>query len=242
MIYVFGGSVIAVATAVRLSKKGYRVILVHQGRRLGLFPFTVTTEKFVNEMGVDVDKHSEYEIVSALVGGERIGFGSPLHVLRSTPFLEETLAYNEIPLTFKPPNREAETLVDLNPKSVDGLKLTQIAEVEKNPLESQIMLDARPKSYVAIMFRTPSLRVTHVYSEKEYAPSNKALAWTVRPPYYLLTPDSQPQPILSLAGQDVAESEENPQRQKAYVDDVLTTLREGLNDGCVERFLRVLNF
>ncbi|MEM4295153.1 MAG: hypothetical protein QXX19_04950 [Candidatus Caldarchaeum sp.] len=208
-LLVLGGSVFAVATAVRLAREGYRITLVYPRRRLGLFPFALLPEFFISELGVEPRRHSEAEITACTFGGQL--FKTPtLHLTRTTPLLEEAVAYNEITFSHKPPTGHSDKTIDCNPVEWKGLKLYQYVNVDEKQASGFVKVEARPNSVISITVSWGWTSLSYVYSFKPPSPSKTFTAHIQRDVAYRLQPGGEPFPVVSLLGQDHAESLREP--------------------------------
>ncbi|MEM1942560.1 MAG: hypothetical protein QXO30_02275 [Candidatus Caldarchaeum sp.] len=208
-LLVLGGSVFAVAKAVRLAREGYRVMLVCPRRRLGLFPFALLPEFFISELGVEPRRHSEAEITACTFGGQL--FKTPtLHVTRATPLLEEAVAYNEITFSHKQPTAHSDETIDCNPVEWEGLKLYQHVSVDEKKASGFVKVEARPNSAVSITVSWGRTSLSYLYSFKPPSSSKPLTAHVQRDVAYRLQPGGEPFPVVSLLGQDHAESLREP--------------------------------
>ncbi|MCS7129015.1 MAG: NAD(P)/FAD-dependent oxidoreductase [Candidatus Caldarchaeum sp.] len=208
MLLVVGGSVFAVATAVRLAREGHRVMLVHQGRRVGLFPFALLPESFFSQLGVDPHHHSEAEINVCRIDDEN--FKTPtLHLTRTTPMLEDALAYNQVAFSHKPPSTGWEKLVDCSPVGWNGVKLFQHVAISKSSEEPCLSVDVCPGLSVSATASVGRLCLKYIYSHTKQATHSRLIAYSERNTAYRLQQTAQTFPTASLAGQDVAETVEN---------------------------------
>jgi len=208
-LLVLGGSVFAVATAVRLARQGYRITLVYPGRRLGLFPFALLPESLMSELGVEPRRHSEAEITACVLDGQT--FKTPtLHLTRTTPLLEEAIAHNDITFSHKPPTAHSDKTIDCNPVEWEGLKLYQYVNVEEKQAPASVKIEARPKSAISITAGWGLTSLSYVYSFKPPSSSKPFIAHIRRNVAYRLQPGGEPFPAASLLGQDHAESVPEP--------------------------------
>ncbi len=202
---MLGGSIYAVATAVRLSRAGYKVTLIHKGRRLGSFPFTLLSKEYLAELGVDASLHSEEETSTFYVDGQIVKIPTTLYLCRTTPLLEETLAYNEIEFNYKFPKSVDREIIDCEPRPWENLRLFQAVVVKGQRSDSFLEVGGVKGLYLSVTFHGGRLAVDYRYSTRLLGKHSNAIAFIERPIAYPTLANNRLFPAASLAGQDMAE-------------------------------------
>ncbi|MCS6783984.1 MAG: hypothetical protein N3H84_00295 [Candidatus Caldarchaeum sp.] len=199
---VLGGSVYAVVAAARLSKQGTKTTLIHPGRRLGLFPFSVLPEQFFEEMDVKPSKHCEDEITKIILHGEQIEPPTRLYVCRTTPLLEETIIKNEIEFSTK---KTGEKFIDCTGTKWPGVHLFQTLQTTADVNEAQLMIEVENNSSVSVTAFFKSLKLKNIYSKRMPERPRNVMAFVERPTAHPDLQTGKIVPTLSFLGPDHAE-------------------------------------
>ncbi|MEM2237757.1 MAG: hypothetical protein QXR26_03205 [Candidatus Caldarchaeum sp.] len=197
---------LAVATAVRLAKKGERVTIVYTGRRLGLFPFAVLTKKFLKEVGVEPLRHSEAVVKTCYVDGRSFRLPTPLYLCRTTPLLEDAISYNEVKFSHRMPQNVNEEVVDCNPKFLKDLRLVQVAFVTRHSSDDYLAIESKPYRHFSATLYSEKKAVSYIYFVDEVVKPAGLLAAVERCTGYVNRFNGEVSAAAGLAGQDVAET------------------------------------
>jgi len=222
-LLVLGGSVFAVATAVRLVNQGHHVTIVHPARRLGLFPFAALTKTFLSEVGVDAEHHSEAEADTCYVDGTSFRLATHVYLCRTTPLLEDVLSYNEIRFSHRMPEHSNDEVVDCRPRFVEGLKAFQAAFVSDVRSETCLTIETKPSHHVTAVFNGGKIALSYTYSVNGVLRPVGSLAFSERQTGYV-NHRNEVVPMVCLAGQDVAETVRDQSLLEKNVIDVLSVL------------------
>lgn len=204
-LYVLGGSTYAVVTAVRLSRKGDKVFLVHPGRRLGLFPFVLLSQGFFEDMGIDCSKHCEAEITEAELQGRDVDLAHKLHVCRTTPLFEELVSRNEITVLTKPLPSTQDDIVNCIGTKTSNIYLRQTLRYANSSNQNLLKISFERGSKITLTAYFKSLAFETAYERRLSKQINDVLAYVERPSEYIDHTSGMVFPALSFLGPDHAE-------------------------------------
>ncbi|MDW8084313.1 MAG: hypothetical protein RMI49_03845 [Candidatus Caldarchaeum sp.] len=222
---VLGGSIYAVVTAVRLSRQFGKTTLIHPGRRLGPFPFSVLPEQFFEEMDVKPSKHAEQEIDKIDLEGETIETPARLYVCRTTPLLEEIIARNDVSFTTKRPHQTQECFFDCTGRSWRGIRVFQTLQTRSSPDKNFLSISVEPGLKISIKTFFKSIQLETVYSESLPSYSADLLALAERFSANVDYITGELFPTLSLLGSDFAEWYPNKLQLVKEADKVVGVIR-----------------
>jgi hypothetical protein len=202
LMRVLGGSVYAVMTAVRLANEGHTVRLIHDRKRVGVFPQALLPEEFFRATGVKPEPHSEAVYDEAIVNEDVVKLPTRVYMVRTTPVLEKALAVNGI--TFSSERlTKADDAVDCRPQRWEHFKLIQILSVNEQCDTNKLMISFQKNRYVKVTANAESTSLTYFYTHTGFGPTRNTIAWA-EIFFYYRTP--KPRPVVCWLGQDVAEA------------------------------------
>ncbi len=199
---VLGGSVYAVMTAVRLAGEGHTVRLVHDRRRVGVFPQALLPEEFFKATGVEPGPLSEAVYGEAIVNQDVVKLPTRVYMVRTTPVLEKALAVNGITLSSERVTKVADA-VDCRPQRWEHFKLIQILSANKQRGTNTLWISFQKGQYVKVMANGERTSLTYFYTHADIGPMRNTIA-LAEIFFYYRTP--RPRPVVCWLGQDVAEA------------------------------------
>ncbi|MEM1947248.1 MAG: hypothetical protein QXY84_00030 [Candidatus Caldarchaeum sp.] len=217
---VLGSSTYAVMTACRFASLGYDVTLVNPSRRLGLFPFMVMPESFLQD--TKLEKY-EAKITKTSLNGRITNLVQPLYVLMSTLSLEKILSEHDVKYTTKM-TKENDRIVDCSGKALHGLNVYQTLELNDTAEENVLHAWLTPGSslVVDVFFRGLCFRTVYTLTKATY--HRNQLAFVRRPSAYI---DHETQTIfnpISYIGPDFAEFYLNNRRVASDAGKILQAI------------------
>ena len=199
---VLGGSVYAVMTAVRLVGQGHTVRLVHDRKRVGVFPQALLPEEFFRATGVKPEPLSEAVYDEAIVNQDVVKLPTRVYLVRTTPVLEKALAVNGITLSSERVTKAADA-VDCRPQRWERFKLIQILSANKQRDTNTLWISFQKGQYVKVMANGGRTSLAYFYTHADIRPMRNTIAMA-EIFFYYRTP--KPRPVVCWLGQDVAEA------------------------------------